>query len=153
MSHSFSEALAGGNFSNGKAGFAAGTTTTVTTAAFTYTIEGRQYNKAAASNAATPTLDAATLKPFIPVAPGKACNFVGGVNAAGLVEFWQGPITNAGQPADFPSLPFTHAPFGYVRVESAGPNAWTFGASNMAGVAGVTHSFRDISGLPARPTV
>ena len=153
MSHSFTEALAGGNGAIGKAGFVAGTTTTTTTAAFNYLIEGKQYSKAAASNAATPTLDGATNEAFKPVPRGKACNFVFGVDAAGAIAAWQGEIVNAGTPTDFPAIPFTHAAYGVLRVESAASNGvpFTLGTSNMAGLTGVTYQFSDIAGMAARP--
>ena len=153
MSHSFTEALAGGNGAIGKAGFAAGTTTTTTTAAFAYMIEGIQYTKAAAANAATPTLDGATNKAFRAVNPGQACNFVFGVDKTGAIAVWQGERVDAGTPADWPAIPFTHAVYGVLRVDSAASNgvAFTLGASNMAGLTGVTYKFSDIVGQSARP--
>lgn len=155
MSHAASEALAGGNFTEGKAGLAAGTTTTYTIgAAFTAVIEGQKYTKAAAANAATPTTDGNSGAAFTAVAVGKACNFVFAVNSGGTVSVYQGAPVAVGEPADFPALPFTVAPFGYVRI-SVGTtgSAWTMGASNLSGVTGVTYTFRDIGVLPARPTV
>ena len=153
MSHSFTEALAGGNGAIGKAGLIAGTTTTFSVGAFNYLIEGRQYSKAAATNQAMPTLDGATNKAFVPVKPREACNFTFGIDRAGAVAVWQGERVNVGEPTDFPAIPFTHAVFGFLRVDVGAGSANTFvlGTSNTSGVAGVTYSFRDVSGQAARP--
>ena len=156
MSHSATDGLSGFNYTEGKAGLAAGTTTTYTiTTAFTAVIEGQKYTKGTAANAATPTTDGNSAKAFTAVPVGKACNFVFAVNSAGTVSVYQGALVNTGEPADFPALPFTVAPFGYVRA-SVGTTgaAWTMGSSNLAGPpTGVTFTFRDIGVLPARPTI
>jgi hypothetical protein len=155
MSHAFSESLAGGTYSVGKPGLTAGTTTTYTTgAAFTAIIEGQAYTKAAVTNGTTPTTDGNSGLAFTAVPVGSACNFVFGVNSGGTVSVYQGKAVPVGEPADYPSLPFSVAVFGTVRVSvGATGAAWTMGASNLAGPpTGVTFTFADRPGLPARPT-
>ena len=60
-----------------KAGLAAGTTTTYTTAAaVVFSIKGKMYSVVAATNAATPTIDADTGVAFAPLLPNQGCVFL-----------------------------------------------------------------------------
>lgn len=145
-----------------KAGLAVGTTTTLTTAnASLYSIIGKAYSKAAASNAATPTTDGTTAAAFVPVAVNFGCAFAIGYNAAGTLTVCQGiqlPLDSSGNfisAPQFPAVPDTVCPVGYMitKVGSTG-SAWTFGTSNLAGPpAGVTHTLVDVMTLPGRPQV
>ena len=146
-----------------KAGLAAGTTTTLTAAnASIYSIRGVAYSKAAASNAATPTTDAATGAAFTPVAVGNVGVFLVGFSAAGNLSVLQGGQTalsvsgNVVTAPQFPSaMPDDFCAVGYIvtRVTSSGA-AWTFGTSNLAGPpTGVVHTFGDLMTVPGRPVI
>lgn len=145
-----------------KAGLAAGTTTTLTTAnTQLFAIKGKAYSKAAVSNEATPTTDAITAAAFVAVAVGYGCAFVICRDSGGNLKVAQGAqqaldasgnFVNAPQ---FPLIPDTLCPIGYLitKVGSTG-SAWTFGSSNLAGPpTGVTHTLVDVMTLPERPQV
>jgi hypothetical protein len=160
-----------------KAGLAAGTTTTLTTANLSlYALRGKAYTKAAASNAATPTLDALTGVAFLPVPAGTATSggvegfgwgtvFVVGYNAAGTLQVIQGSIEKTDSRVvasstfqqtvpKFPILPDAFCPVGYIVTKTdSTASSWTFGASNLAGPpTGVLHTYTDcMLGLPDRP--
>lgn len=151
--------LLSGNFATTKAGFSAGTTTTLTTAnALQYAIGGKAYSKAAAANAASPTMDARTGLAFVPVGTSKGSVFTLGFNAAGTLQAVQGeikPLDSGGQFIDAPQFgtcPDGFCPAGFlvVRVGASGA-AWTLGSSNTAGATGVTYSFTDVLTMPSRP--
>ena len=156
-----------------KAAAAAGTTTTFsTTGATLYSIKGKAYTTSAASNAATPTTDAATGVAFVPVPVGSGSVFVlcydgSSTTAATAIKVVQGSITDLdGSSADgavakfivapqFPVIPRTLCPFAYVIVKvGSGGAAWTFGASNLAGPpSNVGIAFQDVMTLPGNPQV
>jgi hypothetical protein len=153
--------LYGGNYTTTKAGFSAGTTSTLTTANVSQlAIGGKSYSKTAVSNAAAPTTDARSGLVFTAVPPNFGCVFTLGFNAAGTLLAVQGDIksldvgglfTDAPQ---FGSTPDTFCPCGYLVVKAgATASAWTFGASNTAGATGVTYTFVDVLTMPARPQV
>lgn len=160
------EKLFGNNFCVTKAGLAAGTTTTITiTNNTTYSVNGKAYTKAAASNAATPTTDAITGAAFTAIAPNKGGVFAICLNAGGDIKVAQGGIadldgTAAGASASFkaeypqfPTIPDTLTCIGYLvtKVGASGA-AWTFGTSNLAGPpSNVLHTFVDVLTLPSRP--
>ena len=140
-----------------KAGVTAGTTSTVsitpTPAPLSYVIRGKMYNKAAVTNAATPTVDYNTGKAFLPVPVGGSSVFVLSLDAAGVIRAQQGSVDPNGGIPQFPVIPDNTAPISYIVV-NVGPTgaAWTFGASNLSGATGVTYSFQDVGGgLPDRP--
>jgi hypothetical protein len=149
-----------GNICTTKAGMSAGTTTTLTTANTSlFSIGGKAYSKAAASNAATPTTDARTLAAFTAIPVNKGGVFVIGYDSGGNLKVCQGETVNldAGnnlvEAPEFPNVPDTLTPIGYlvVKVGSTGA-AWTFGVSNLTGPpTGVTLSFADCMLLPERP--
>lgn len=167
-----SDQAANMNFATGKAGLAAGTTTTITIGNNTnFAIGGKAYLKAAASNAATPTTDGLTGLAFAPVPVGSAtaggygCVFVVCLDNGGNIKVVQGEITRTDTAAvasskfidapEFPPIPDTLCPIGYVitRTDSTA-SAWTFGSSNLAGPpTGVVHTFVDVMVLPSRPQV
>lgn len=137
----------------GKPGFAAGTTTTYTIGAtFTYCIKGKTYSKTNASNATQPSTDAVTGAAFLPVAAGKECVFLYGVNAAGTVAVVQGSIVNNGTAgSSISTVPDDFAPFAYLKIEVAtGGTTFTLGSSNSSGVSGVTYTRQDLTSLPDR---
>lgn len=146
----------------GKAGLAAGTTTTLTIGTTTpYCIQGKAFSRASVSNTATPTTDANTGVAFLPIPVGSGAVFVICVNAAGALRVVQSAIQaldasgNFLYAPTFPGVPDDVCPIGYLvtRVGSTGA-AWTFGASNLAGPpTGVTHTFVDVMTLPGRPQV
>lgn len=154
--------LYGGNYSTTKAGFSAGTTTTLTTANTSlYAIGGKAYSKASASNAASPTTDATKGTAFPAVLPNQGSVFTLGFNAAGTLLAVMGDIKaldvggNFVDAPQFGTNPDTFAPCGYVIVK-AGSTAsnWTFGSSNFSGPpTGITLTFVDVMTLPARPQV
>lgn len=154
--------LAGGNYTTTKAGFGAGTTSTLTTANVSQlSIGGKAYSKAAAANAASPTLDARTGVAFAPVLPNQGTVFTLGFNAAGTLQAVQGDIKALDVAAlfidapQFGTTPDTFCPCGYVVVKAGATAApWTFGVGAFAGPpTGVTFSFTDCLTMPARPQI
>jgi hypothetical protein len=145
----------------GKAGLAAGTTTTTTVTNQTdYSIEGKAYRKAAASNGTTPTTDANTGAAFTAIPVNYAGVFLIGLDSSGNLKIAQGETvaySDAGEfsraPA-FPPIPDNFCPIGYelVKVISTG-SAWTMGVSNQASQTGITKVFVDILTIPDRPQV
>lgn len=147
-----------------KATLAAGTTTTLSnTGTTTYAIRGKAYSKAAMTNVATPTTDAATGAPFVPVPANFGCAFLIGFNAAGALLAVQGelvPLNASGAFMNAPQFggpPNDFCPIGYLLIK-AGATAssapgWTFGSSNMSSVTGITYTFVDIAGIPDRPQI
>jgi hypothetical protein len=149
-----------GNMCTTKAGMAAGTTTTLTTASTQlYSILGKAFTKAGTSNEATPTTDARTLAAFVAVGVSKGSVFVVCRDSAGALKVCQGEIvtldqSNAFQDVpEFPTIPDTLTPIGYilVKVGTTG-SAWTFGTSNLTGPpTGVVTTYVDCMLLPDRP--
>lgn len=147
-----------------KVTLAAGTTTTLSNTGTTvYAIRGKAYSKAAMTNAATPTTDAATGAAFTGVLRNKGCVFLVGFNAAGSLLAVQGTITdldvdgNFVVAPNFGSPPLDFCPIGYLVIK-AGATAnnttgWIFGTSNMSSVTGITYTFADAVGMPDRPQV
>lgn len=160
MSINLTGAAYGGNITLSKAGLAAGTTSTFTTAnATTYAVKGQLFSLAAGANVASPVVDANTGLAFKPLAANQACLFAFLVNAAGAVSVAQGPIgsnvdlTGGNGALQFPGYPDTAAVFGYLMAQ-AGATAvgnWTFGVNNLSGVTGLTFTFRDVMDAPAQP--
>lgn len=150
-----------------KVTLAAGTTTTISNTGTTvFCIKGKAYSKAAMSNAATPTTDAATGSAFVAVAASKGCIHVVGLDSSGAVKVVQGNIESLTTEADganasfikaptFPVLPDTVCPIGYIVTKvGASGSSWTFGSSNLAGPpSNVLHTFVDICMIPGRPQV
>lgn len=145
-----------GNACFGKAGFGAGTTTTITTAnAIVFANKHVLYSKAAAANAASPTVDSATGGAFKPVPPGSMCVFALGFSAAGTLMAAQGQVVLAGDDygSRYPIVPDTMTVCGAVKVVVAAAGAaWTFGTSNNSG-ANLAFTWQDLMGLPAYPAV
>lgn len=147
-----------------KVTLAAGTTTTLSnTGTTTYAIRGKAYTKAAMTNAATPTTDAATGAAFTGVLANYGCVFLVGFNAAGSLLAVQGSITpldTTGAFINAPQMgepPTDFCPIGYIVIK-AGSTAnattgWIFGSSNMSSVTGITYTFVDLCGLPDRPQI
>lgn len=147
---------------NGKAGWAAGTTTTITMAnQVDYEIDGKMYRKPAVTNAATPTTDASTGVAFLPVGVNKASAFLLCLDAVGAIKVEQGGIVDIDANGNILVAPQMGAPLptlcptGYLIVKvGATGSPWTFGVSNLAGPpTGVTFAFQDLGSLPSRPQV
>jgi hypothetical protein len=144
-----------------KAALAAGTTTTFsTTGATLYCIKGRAYSRAAATNVATPTTDAATGAAFLPVAANQGSVFVfcydSGASTLRVVQGQVQALDVAGNfilTPQFPGIPDTLCPFGWlvVKAGSTAVGNWVFGTNNLSGVTGLTYSFSDCMTLPDRP--
>lgn len=166
------EHLYGTNMCTSYAALAAGTTTTFsTTGATLYSIGGKAYTTSAAANAATPTTDAVTGDAFTAIAASKGSVFVfcydgTSATAATAIKVVQGEVTDLTTAADgndatfmmapeFPPIPDTLTPFGYVITKvGASGSAWTFGVSNLAGPpSNVKHLFQSVMVLPSRPQV
>lgn len=150
-----------------KVTLAAGTTTTLSNTGTThFAIKGLAYSKAAMTNVAAPSTDAATGAAFTAIAPGTGAILVVGFNAAGTLLVAQGPSksldgsSTSGATAlfvnapDFPSVPDTMCPIGYIsaKIGSAGA-AWTFGTTTNTSPANCLISFADLVTMPARPVV
>lgn len=144
-----------------KAGFSAGTTTTLSAAnAQNWSIKGVGYTKALGANEATPTLDSNTGLAFRPVPVGSGSEFTLCRDAAGTLRAVQGQIVTldannlfVNRPQMAP-IPDTLCPIGAVTVKvGTTGSAWTFGVSNFSGPpTGVVFVFTDIAGgLPDRP--
>lgn len=147
-----------------KVTLAAGTTTTLSnTGTTTYAIRSKAYTKAAMTNAATPTTDAATGAAFLGVKANKGSVFLVGFTAAGALAAVQGTITDLDATGafinapTFGAVPLDFCPVGYIVIK-AGSTAdnttgWIFGTSNMSGVTGITYTFVDVVGMPDRPQI
>lgn len=153
--------LYGGNYCTAKAGFTAGTTSTLSTAnPVSYAINGKAYSKAATANATAPTLDASRGVAFTSCGPNKGTVYTLGFNAAGTLQAVQGEVRDLDPGGLFIDAPqfgigadgFCPAAYMLVRVGSTG-SAWTLGASNTAGVTGVTITIQDVLTMPARPQI
>ena len=149
--------LSDNNFCTTKAGLAAGTTTTFTTAnAVIYSLDGEALSYAAQTNLATPTLDANTGVAFVGVPINKGCIFIFGIlNAAiSVVQGALADLDSAGNfilAPEYPAIPVNFVPFGelLIKVASNG-STWTFGTSNQASVTGVTYTRKDLLVLKSR---
>jgi hypothetical protein len=166
-----------------KAGLAAGTTTTLTqtlaagATANVIAIRGKMYSVAALSNTATPTVDYATGKAFLPVLANQGSAFMVGFNAAGALKVIQGnvvPLDTITVPGGFLNAPQFGAlgpagsvpgaggsndfcPIGYLLIQAgstaSNTTGWVFGTNNMAAVTGITYTFDDVCGITDRPQI
>lgn len=146
-----------------KAGLGAGTTTTFSFTAnpLEYAIKGKFYSKATQTNAATPTTDAVTGAAFVALTAGYGSVYVFGYDAAGNIKVMQGKVEaldsqgNFVYAPQFPLIPDSICPFGYLVAKGGATlsGSWTFGASNLSGVSGMTYAFQDVLTLPDRPQV
>ena len=152
--------LNGTTFATGKAGLAAGTTTTSTIANQTdYCIDGKAFRKATASNAATPTADAVTGAAFPAISANQGTVVVYGLDASGAIKCAQGTIEpldvqgNFTKQPNFPTTISTVCPIGYLVLKGGATlvGTFTFGTNNLSGVTGMTYSFTDVLVLPSRP--
>lgn len=143
-----------------KAALAAGTTTTVsTTGTTTFVIQGKIYTKAAVTNGATPTTDAATGLAFPAFSANNGTVVVVGYTAAGGIVACQGTTQGLDVSGAFtqaplmPGLPDNFCPIGYIILKGGSTlvGTFTFGTSNLSAVTGMTYTFVDVSMLPMRP--
>ncbi len=139
----------------GKAGMAAGTTTTSTIAnQVDYAILGAMYRKAAASNIAAVSTDATTGLAFLPVPASRGCLFVYSLNAAGTLGVTQGPISDGSAGYQWPAMIQTHCPIGYLKVVCASNGAFVWGTSSLASApTGVTYTFADRAAMGVSPVM
>lgn len=150
------------SISTTKAGLTAGTTTTYTTAnTVQFCIFGKAYSKAAVTNGATPVLDGTTAAAFKTVSANQGSVYLFAFDKTGALVVSQGDVKaldTSGAFVDapqFPELPDTAAPFGYL-VAKAGSTAvgtWTFGTNNLSSVTGLTYTFVDVMSIPYRPQI
>lgn len=146
-------------------------TTLDSTGALSWTIKGKAYTLAALTTEATPTTDAVTGAAFKPVigggsvsgAYGNGSVFVLCRDAAKASKVVQGSIVPLGSDGNFvpgnlpqfPEIPDTLAPVGYVVCKAGNTAAtagWIFGTSNFSGVTGITLTVADVAlGMPDRP--
>ena len=145
-----------------KVALAAGTTTTISTTGTTvYAINGKAYSKAAITNGATPTTDAATGAAFPSISANQGTVVVVGLDASGNVKACQGTIQALDVSGNFilapqmPVMPDNLCPIGYIVLKGGSTLAspWTFGSSNLSSVTGMTYTFVDLVSMPARPQV
>ncbi len=145
-----------------KATLAAGTTTTYSTTGTTlFCIKGKAYSKAAVTNGATPTTDHTTAAAFVGFTANNGTVVTFSYDSAGTVRCSQGPIQAldvAGNfiiSPQFPIVPDTDCPFGYLVLKGASTlvGTFTFGTSNLSSVTGMTYTFVDLMTLPDRPQV
>ena len=146
-----------------KVTLAAGTTTTIsTTGTTTYGIKSKAYTKAAITNGATPTTDAATGSAFTGITANQGTVVVIGLDSSGNVKACQGTVEsldvsgNFVRAPQFPTIPDTICPIGYIVLKGGSTlsGTFTFGSSNLSGVTGMTYTFVDVVlGMPERPQV
>lgn len=160
MRPSFDASMRGGNICLNKvtlAGLSGAATTFSTTGTTTFAIGGAAYTKTAISSGATPTTDANTGAAFTPLQTGKKCMFVFGLDASGNTKVAQGPIVNTSDVSNgaaavqFPEIPDTMCPIGYVEVSHANATAWTFGTSNWNATGVTIGTPVDVILLPTSP--
>jgi hypothetical protein len=126
-----------------------GGVTTHSTSLFGFVIDGVCFNKAVATGAATPTVDAATGLQ-ITLRANQARAIVWAVNAAGTTVVLAGPVVenSAGSVCPYPAVPAGHAVIA-VHTIAGGPTlsgTWTFGVNNW-NVAGITvGTVRNVAG-------
>lgn len=150
--------LAGATFCTSKAGLVTGTTSTLTHALVNFCVNGKAFTKAAATNAASPTVDFATKQAFRPLVANRGTIFVVGSNPAGALLACQGSIESLNAAGEFvaapslPTLPNDMCPIGYVivRAGSSLSGSWLFGANNWS-VTGITVITGDLMAMPNRP--
>jgi hypothetical protein len=143
----------------------AGSTSTVSSTNTTNAVIAGKFGTTlgAMTNAASPTIDAATGKAFNALTPNQCCSIVFGVTAAGALAMCQGEIigTNAGitttvgtllNDPQFPGIPDNFCPLAYTVVRTA-PSAanWTPGSSSWAASGVSASTFANVAQLPSRP--
>lgn len=145
-----------------KAAIAAGTTTTLSTTGTTlYCIRGKAYSKAALTNAATPTTDAATGSAFTGIQANEGTVILVGYDKDGNLKACQGSVEDLDSSGAFiraPQLPIpptTMCPIGYIVLKAGSTlvGTWTFGSSNLSSVTGMTYTFVDLMTMPDRPQI
>lgn len=145
-----------------KVTLAAGSTTTISsTGTILFCIKGKAYSKAALSNTATPTTDAAKGSAFRPISANQGTIVVIGLDKDGNVKACQGsiePLDASGafmRAPELPGIPDTMCPIGYIVLKGGSTlvGTWTFGSSNLSGVTGMTYTFVDLMTLPERPQI
>jgi len=145
-----------------KVTLAAGTTTTIsTTGTTTYGIQGKAYTKAAITNGATPTTDAATGAAFPAITANNGTVIVIGLDSAGAIKACQGTTQALDVSGAFiqaplmPNVPDTMCPIGYIIFKGGSTlvGTWTFGTNNLSSVTGATYTFVDLIGMPFRPQI
>lgn len=152
------QALGAVTMALGKAGLAAGTTTTLTIANTTdFAIKGKAYQKAAVSNAASPTTDRQTGAAFTALAVSEACAFAICLDSGGTIRVYQGPIValdannNYLVAPQLPGIKDTDCLIGYLIAKNLSTgSAWTFGSSNWT-ATGLEDTFVDVITVPDRP--
>jgi hypothetical protein len=83
------------------------------------------------------------------------------LDAAGNVKAVQGGVTALDVSGAFiqapamPVIPDSLCPIGYIVLKGGSTlvGTWTFGTNNLSGVTGMTYTFVDLIGMPARPQV
>lgn len=133
-----------------------------TTVAIDYSVNGKAYQKATVADGATPTTDGNTGDAFVAVLPDRVCTLVWGLNAAGTVSLYQGPIQVVDGNTDvakiypqFPSIPDTITPFAYTIFQTDGTSS---AAGLLPGTAnwnatGLTVTTVNVLTLPNRPQI
>jgi hypothetical protein len=149
----------------GSAAAVAGTTSSFTSTVTTQAVINGKFTTTlgAQTNAASPTLDAATGLAFNPLAPNQCCALVYGINAAGVLKLVQGPIiatsigvtTTVGaliNEPQFPGLPNDFCPLAYTIVRTApSAAAWTPGTGSWTASGVSASTFQNVAQLPNRP--
>jgi hypothetical protein len=177
MSYDLTGAAQGGNFVMSRAGGATanlsavnGGAKTYTTQAMTYAVGGKLFFVAGAIGAVTPTTDGNTLLAFKPLAKNQGCAYLWGVNAAGVVSLYQGPmpvqpgsvatVTNVDDNGNYtvipplPTVPDTITPIAYMFVRLQSTYAGTGfvpGISDNWNATGVVTTTADVFSLPSIP--
>lgn len=147
-----------------------------TTGTMLCVLNGNEFTKAAVTDGVTPTTDANTGAPFVPLygggsvanTPGEGTIFVWMVNAAGTVRVAQslrspghqraypldmlGNFTAQGGKPNLPPIPEGFVPFAIMTVRAgatASASGWILGTNNW-NATGITVTIQDINTLPSR---
>lgn len=134
-----------------------GAATTYSTSAINFAIAGVAYTKALVSGGATPTTDGNT-GAAITLTANKARGVLWGVNSAGTVSVYAGPIVDYAGSGDvkavpLPTLPQGIAPFAAhtLMAGSTLSGTWTFGSSNWNATGMTVGTVRNLAQYPQAP--
>ncbi len=124
-------------------GLAIGSTTTSFQTANTlqYSIAGIAYSKTAADS---PVLTAAQQ------AAGTYCLYLLSINSAGTMAVTKGESRTT-DTAVLPALPASSAPFGAIKIATAGATTFTFGTTAL-NAGGITATYYNLSSMPSGPS-
>lgn len=130
-----------------------GAVSTYSTSAINFVIAGVPYTKAAASLAASPTVDTAS-GAAITMTASEARAIIWAVNASGTVAVFAGPVVTYTGTGDVQALQKPVLPAGYAAIaehtlmaESTLSGTWTFGSSLWNATGMTVGTVRNLAGV------